>query len=392
MLKSYRPMLGADPEVFVRSISTGRIVEGSKVQKAIQHSQMVPDGVQSELHPAPSDCIGSFGNAWIQSLLTIHQQLTANHLKFDWTQTIDLSDEEFNSLSEPSRQLGCQPSENFYGPRPMAGDVNVRRRSAGGHIHLGLDSYPGGLWNHRPGIVPLLDILVGIPATLLDRDPRAAERRVLYGRAGEFRLQPHGLEYRTLSNFWLRAWPLANFVLSMSRLAVSVAYTSLNLTFDYDVYPSRYQSSGENLNPAGELLDLVDLEEVQFAINASNFDHAWHVWSQIRGWLSEMTKKYPDQSLYSDGTPLNPTKILDFEYVVEKGLNHFFPSDPIQWYLANWRERPERNLGGRTDAGHTLGWDNFCVLDVRPERLKEMNKTVGRPEVGVDLSTETING
>ena len=45
-----------------------------------------------------------------------------------------------------------------------------------------------------------IDAYVGLPSILYDTD---AERRKLYGKAGCFRLQPYGFEYRTLSSFWI---------------------------------------------------------------------------------------------------------------------------------------------------------------------------------------------
>ena len=45
-----------------------------------------------------------------------------------------------------------------------------------------------------------IDAYVGLPSILYDTD---VERRNLYGKAGCFRLQPYGFEYRTLSSFWI---------------------------------------------------------------------------------------------------------------------------------------------------------------------------------------------
>jgi hypothetical protein len=45
-----------------------------------------------------------------------------------------------------------------------------------------------------------VDAIVGIPSIIYDTD---AERRKLYGKAGCFRLQPWGFEYRVLSSYWI---------------------------------------------------------------------------------------------------------------------------------------------------------------------------------------------
>ncbi len=49
-------------------------------------------------------------------------------------------------------------------------------------------------------VIKAMDIFLGVPSIFLDGDK---ERRKLYGGAGAHRVKPYGVEYRTLSNFWL---------------------------------------------------------------------------------------------------------------------------------------------------------------------------------------------
>lgn len=65
------------------------------------------------------------------------------------------------------------------------------------HIHVG---YPDNNIDTSLAILHYIDAFVGIPSIIYDTD---VERRNLYGKAGCFRLQPYGLEYRTLSSFWI---------------------------------------------------------------------------------------------------------------------------------------------------------------------------------------------
>ena len=46
-----------------------------------------------------------------------------------------------------------------------------------------------------------MDFFLGLPSVLYDAD---TERRKLYGKAGAMRYKPYGVEYRTLSNAWLK--------------------------------------------------------------------------------------------------------------------------------------------------------------------------------------------
>jgi hypothetical protein len=66
-------------------------------------------------------------------------------------------------------------------------------RSAGGHIHVETDQAPDEVSRQ-------MDLFLSVPATLMDN---GEERKKLYGKMGAFRPKPYGVEYRTLSNFWI---------------------------------------------------------------------------------------------------------------------------------------------------------------------------------------------
>lgn len=67
-----------------------------------------------------------------------------------------------------------------------------------GHIHIGYND-PNIDTNMR--IIQVLDLFLGVPSVILDKDTL---RRELYGKAGEFRHKYYGVEYRVLSNFWIQ--------------------------------------------------------------------------------------------------------------------------------------------------------------------------------------------
>lgn len=97
-------------------------------------------------------------------------------------------------------EFGCEPDYNAYtgrrNPRPAAADE--RLRSAGGHVHVGVELK----LNHKEKcrIARLMDLHLGIPSVLMDE---GVMRKELYGKAGAMRFKEYGLEYRTLSNFWV---------------------------------------------------------------------------------------------------------------------------------------------------------------------------------------------
>jgi hypothetical protein len=98
-----------------------------------------------------------------------------------------------------SQEFGCSPDYNAYtedeNPRP---DSRTNLRTAGGHIHIGYDNVA---IDTSLFLVKMCDLFLGLPSVLIDKD---VDRRQLYGKAGAFRYKSYGLEYRSLSNFWLR--------------------------------------------------------------------------------------------------------------------------------------------------------------------------------------------
>lgn len=79
----------------------------------------------------------------------------------------------------------------------MSKAARTNLRSAGFHIHVG---YPENNIDTSLTMLRYIDAFVGLPSILYDTD---TERRSLYGKAGCFRLQKYGFEYRTLSSYWI---------------------------------------------------------------------------------------------------------------------------------------------------------------------------------------------
>jgi len=67
-----------------------------------------------------------------------------------------------------------------------------------GHIHIG---YENPDTDTSIAIIQAMDLFLGVSSILLDDD---TERRVMYGKAGAYRFKKYGVEYRTLSNFWIK--------------------------------------------------------------------------------------------------------------------------------------------------------------------------------------------
>lgn len=308
---------GTDPEGFFQR--DGRIVGSEKVLPERGVPGVVLDGVQFELNPPPSTSVYGLGLGISKGFQQIHdllRQQPGTSLNFNGV--VEVSREELDSLSDRSRVLGCMPSKNIYGDKPITVDAReYRKRSAGGHIHMGLGSTtifnPNGMPDKRERLVPLCDIFVGNFCVLLDRDPGAAERRENYGRAGEYRLPKYGLEYRTPSNFWLRSYPLMSFTFGMAALAVAVLHETLNKTKDLEQ----------------ELVNIVDIDKFVRAIDSNSFDLAAENVLTLRPFFN--------QHVTSMAFPVNDKSFNKFllfaEQVNKRGIDYYFPAADI---VSDW--------------------------------------------------------
>jgi Phage phiEco32-like COOH.NH2 ligase-type 2 len=308
---------GTDPEAFLSR--GGQIIGSEKVIPAKGERGALPgvvrDGVQVEFNP--SAVYGADAKALGVNFQTVLGNLVAhlehNHrdVSIDWSGLVEVSRAELESLCPENQILGCQPSENVYGVKPILAGEYYPKRSAGGHLHFG--SLPKTLWvgtsetDLRANIIPLLDIFVGNTCVMLDRDPGQVERRMNYGRAGEFRRQPHGVEYRTLSSFWTRAYPLLDFVFGMANLVVSISVMT---------------SEGRRIEDG--LSKIVDIDNFILAIDSNDYTLARRNFETLIPFL--------EQELPETGFPLNPKTLSKFlvftEGVRDKGLSNFFPETP----------------------------------------------------------------
>ena len=337
MITPAKVTFGCDPEAFFTK--GGRIVGSEKVlpEKGIlqrrsgysQQTGVVLDGVQFELHTLPSQSPVGVGQELATAFKLLKRHLaTLPDIEVCFIPTVTVEREELATLSERARVLGCAPSRNLYNiPAISVDGADFPQRSAGGHIQLGLGVPVYHRYNseidNREDLVALMDVLVGNTCVLLDRDPLASARRKNYGRPGEYRLPPHGLEYRTLSNFWLAAQPLTCFVMEMSHLAVSILSTALR--------------EGNKIDE--RLMSRVNLKKIVSAIMENDFQLAEENFTAVREFITEV-KPGPGMGLTAETLPAFDRFVAG---VQEKGLKHFFPEDPVEHWC-----RPNEHKGWGT--------------------------------------------
>ncbi len=225
--------LGCDPEMFLMDIhgslksSIGKI-GGSKMDPmplpigpgyAVQE-----DNVAIEFNIPPAEGRSSFVES-IQGTLNYLTAMVKEIYDFDICR---LSAASFSAaeLDNPEALVfGCDPDFNAWtkgvNPKPMAADKSLR--SCGGHVHVGYDKEA----IDPTYVIKLMDLFLGVPSVMMDKGEL---RKELYGKAGAFREKSYGVEYRTLSNFWIFNDKLIEWVWDNTSKAITAAESQLAIS------------------------------------------------------------------------------------------------------------------------------------------------------------------
>ena len=206
MSKIQLPMVGADPEfgLLEKSGDETEFISADGVIEATKRFGL--DGCDSiaELRPEPSTNPA-------QVVANIHRDMITGYY----------SNAQIRHLYW---KAGCSVRADNEGPS-----------SIGGHIHLGMNkiataSRVGNKSDYFASLIPYLDTYLGQIGRLLENTSEARDRNDLdYGYLGDYRMNGHGVEYRTLGS-WITSPRVAEGVLS---LAQTVAYQHIGEYIKY---------------------------------------------------------------------------------------------------------------------------------------------------------------
>jgi len=200
--------LGTDVEVLLQTangdfVSSIGLIGGSKEEPLlVDGGNLQEDNVLAEFAVDPSNT----KEGWREGIEKVYGLLQHKVKEYDLTTVIKASahypDKE---LEHPMAMVfGCTPDSNAYTLQhntPPDPDTVGTLRSCGGHIHVSLEEVTKDE-DEKAAFIRILDLLLGVPSVLMDAD---VERRNLYGKAGAYRSKEYGVEYRTLSNFWIQS-------------------------------------------------------------------------------------------------------------------------------------------------------------------------------------------
>lgn len=203
--------VGADPELFIYDTDKGQfvcpdgLIPGTKEEPfKVDGGAVQQDGFAAEFNIDPSDNYKDFSDR-IRGVRAQLKKMLPSHMDLIACPTAQFTQEVWDSALDQTKILGCSPDYNAWAlnvnPPAKAED---RVRCAGGHLHLGwtedADQTDPDYFKASIDLVRQLDWYLGAWSVLQDDD---VVRRSMYGKAGSMRFKPYGVEYRTLSNFWL---------------------------------------------------------------------------------------------------------------------------------------------------------------------------------------------
>ncbi|MGL6130035.1 MAG: putative amidoligase domain-containing protein [Fusobacteriaceae bacterium] len=248
--------LGTDPEMFTLD-SQGRISSVAGKLGCDKWNQkdlgngifLQEDNVLVEFATVPSDSFKHFNDIIKLGIDVCDKEVNkVGHAVIPNVSSHSFTMDELNAFHKSVWEFGCEPDYNaltgMMNAKPKADDVGLR--TAGGHVHFGYsDALQSMDLEESQCIMGVMcDYFLGIPALLMDPDDR---RRELYGKAGAIRRKSYGIEYRTLSNFWI--------------------FNDVNRQFIWD----QGHKAFEQLSGGFErLVSLVDPMEIQRVINEND--------------------------------------------------------------------------------------------------------------------------
>jgi Phage phiEco32-like COOH.NH2 ligase-type 2 len=252
-------MIGADPEIFVGDRMGVKSIIG-RIGGTKQDPRPLPigegfavqeDGVALEFNIPACGNKAAFVRAIADATGWLEQAMMDMHgFTFDKRSAISFPARE---LEDPRAHIfGCDPDYNAWSlqrnPRPKTDDRNLR--SCGGHIHIGTDLDP-------IKVVRAMDVFAGVPSVLMDDGEL---RKQLYGKAGAFRQTSYGVEYRTLSNYWVFQERYCEW--AYDAVAKALAAVTVGTSFDEDKEAILEAIDGNNRDVAARIVEKYALEVV----------------------------------------------------------------------------------------------------------------------------------
>ena len=225
--------IGCDPEFFLKDLKSGKLVSAIPFITGTKDNpfrlplggNIQRDNVAMEIATDPANNVEMFvdniRNTLTEAIKTLPEDteiIAAPSASFDPDQL----------LHPEAQAFGCDPDYDAWEMKqndpPCAVDNTFR--SCGAHIHVGTDGKDDNVFlldfEGKMKTVKVMDCLHGVISSVLDSNKEAIDRRQLYGKPGAHRPKDYGVEYRVLSNYWLKSPITVMMMYSLTQDALAI--------------------------------------------------------------------------------------------------------------------------------------------------------------------------
>lgn len=219
---STKTTVGLDPELFIVSRSTGKVLPSCGIIGGTKDRPLPlggggffvqEDNVSVEFNVPPTSSVREAKSVLQDALGRLRlyvQGLYGDDAALAHTASVTLDDADICSLPS-AYHFGCAPELCAYtsphdlssGPPGLSfqdlidPSTNKHSRFGGGHIHIGFEPAVPDIPSTI--VARLCDAVIGLRLAQFDKQ---GARRTFNGKAGRFRKTSYGIEYRTPSNAW----------------------------------------------------------------------------------------------------------------------------------------------------------------------------------------------
>ena len=212
---NYDITIGHDTEVFLWSptyqnyVSAVGLIGGSKqMPRPCDGGALQEDNIMAELNIIPARTSEEFVGNTAKVFTELTKTITPLGLEYRITPSIQINPQYIDPME--STEFGCDIDYSAYTMCPNR--INFEElilnnyRTAGGHIHIGIFDTQIGMCpiydqnKLQFRLAQLCDVYLGLYSVLYDTD---IIRQQYYGIPGSMRFKDYGIEYRTMSNWWI---------------------------------------------------------------------------------------------------------------------------------------------------------------------------------------------
>lgn len=219
---------GSDPE-FILSDEKGKFISAIGVVGASKEKRLEVGGNHFFYDNVLAECTvepAFFGDQAVENVRKSLKTYAEIVRPFRLTCISSAEFDESEMRHKDARKAGCETEMCAYGLCEVPSGKIKRLfrksnfRTAGGHVHIGTDM--GRSHEQSVMLVRMLDLFLGVSSLLADRDAPSVCRRKIYGLPGRYRQPIHGVEYRTMGNFWLSSPRLVELVYEICEHVMNV--------------------------------------------------------------------------------------------------------------------------------------------------------------------------